>query len=205
MTKSLMAIECTSVRPSSTAELMHRYHATYIARWREFMTTPEATGRRHWASIRTLFPRRTTGFTCRQKTMKKHNTCRPFRWPWRCAGTTPSASPDGGGPGLLRNSLVAATGRVLRLIEWIGHAKADFFQVFSSSTHWKGISSDVKTPNNNWGMTYQTDEKHLNNMSEYFVGVVNIGFNCYNNRFLLSIILAKSSVTKTKSVTVKNS
>ena len=38
--------------------------------------------------------------------------------------------------------------------------------------------------NNNRGMAYQTDEKHLNNMSEYFVGVVNIVFNRYNNRFL---------------------
>jgi len=28
-------------------------------------------------------------------------------------------------------------------------------------------------PNNNRGVTYQTDEKHLNKMSEYFVGVVN--------------------------------
>ena len=71
MTKSSMAIECTSVRPSSTAELMRRYDATYIARWREFMTTPEATGRRHWASIRTLLPRRTTGFACRQKNDEK--------------------------------------------------------------------------------------------------------------------------------------
>ena len=26
-------------------------------------------------------------------------------------------------------------------------------------------------------MTHQTDEKHLNNISEYFVGVVNIAFN----------------------------
>jgi hypothetical protein len=28
-------------------------------------------------------------------------------------------------------------------------------------------------PNNNRGVTYQTDEKHLNNMSEYFFGVGN--------------------------------
>ncbi len=28
-------------------------------------------------------------------------------------------------------------------------------------------------PNNNRGVTYQTDEKHLNDMAEYFVGVVN--------------------------------
>jgi hypothetical protein len=33
-------------------------------------------------------------------------------------------------------------------------------------------------------VTHQTDEKHLNNMSEYFVGVVNIVFNRYNNCFL---------------------
>ncbi len=53
-------------------------------------------------------------------------------------------------------------------------------------------------------MTYQTDEKHLNNMSEYFVGVVNIAFNLYNNRFLLSIILTKSSNQISTSVSVKN-
>ena len=39
-------------------------------------------------------------------------------------------------------------------------------------------------PNNNKGVTDQNDEKHLNNMSEYFVGVVNIVFNRYNNSFL---------------------
>jgi len=138
MTKSSMAIECISVRPSSTAELMRRYDATYIARWREFMATPEATGSRNWASIRTVLPRRMTGFACRQKTMKKHHTCRPFCWPWRCAGTIPSASPDGGRPGLLWKPLVAATGRVLRPIEWIGHAKANFFQFFHRRPAEKG-------------------------------------------------------------------
>ncbi len=35
-------------------------------------------------------------------------------------------------------------------------------------------------PNNNRGVTYQTDEKHLNNMSECFVGVVNRVFNHYS-------------------------
>ena len=66
-----MAIECTSVRPSSTAELMCQYDATYITRWREFMATLEATGIRHWASICTVLPRRTTGFACRQKNNEK--------------------------------------------------------------------------------------------------------------------------------------
>jgi len=42
-------------------------------------------------------------------------------------------------------------------------------------------------PNNNRGMTYQTDEKHLNIFLEYFIGVVNLEFNCYNNRFLFHV------------------
>ena len=39
-------------------------------------------------------------------------------------------------------------------------------------------------PNNNRGVAYQTDEKRLNNMSDYFVGVVYMVFNHYNNCFL---------------------
>ena len=48
----------------------------------------------------------------------------------------------------------------------------------------KLLKKNLSCPNNNRDVTHQTDEKHLNNMSEYFVGVVNIVFNCYNNRFL---------------------
>jgi len=33
-------------------------------------------------------------------------------------------------------------------------------------------------PNNNRGMKYQTDEKHLTNLLEYFVGVVKLA--CYS-------------------------
>ncbi len=39
-------------------------------------------------------------------------------------------------------------------------------------------------PNNNWGMTYQTDEKLLTIIPEYFVGVVKIANNCYITHFL---------------------
>jgi len=52
----------------------------------------------------------------------------------------------------------------------------------------KSMKKSSSCPNNNRVVTHQTDEKHLNNMSEYFVGVVNIAFNCYNNRFVLRII-----------------
>ena len=43
-------------------------------------------------------------------------------------------------------------------------------------------------PNNNRGMTYQTDEKNLNNMVEYSVGVVKLAHYCYINRFLWRVI-----------------
>jgi len=52
----------------------------------------------------------------------------------------------------------------------------------------KLLKKSLSCPNNNRGVTHQTDEKHLNNMSEYFVGVVNLAFNCYNNRFVSCII-----------------
>ena len=35
-------------------------------------------------------------------------------------------------------------------------------------------------PNNNRGMTYQTDEKYLTNVLEYFVGAVKIAIACYS-------------------------
>ena len=52
----------------------------------------------------------------------------------------------------------------------------------------KLLKKSSSCPNNNRSVTHQTDEKHLNNISEYFVGVVNIAFNCYNNRFVFRII-----------------
>jgi hypothetical protein len=41
------------------------------------------------------------------------------------------------------------------------------------------------TPNNNRGMTYQTDEKHLTIFPEYFVGVVKLACYALNTRLLL--------------------
>jgi len=43
-------------------------------------------------------------------------------------------------------------------------------------------------PTNNRGVTYQTDEKQQNKMSEYFVGVVNVVINRYINRFPWRVI-----------------
>ena len=43
------------------------------------------------------------------------------------------------------------------------------------------------TPNNNRGVTYQTDEKHLTILREYFVGVVKLACYALNTRLLLRV------------------
>jgi len=43
------------------------------------------------------------------------------------------------------------------------------------------------TPNHNRGVTYQTDEKHLTNLREYFVGVVILACYALNTRLLLRV------------------
>ncbi len=52
----------------------------------------------------------------------------------------------------------------------------------------KLLKKSSSCPNNNRGVTHLTDEKHLNNMSEYFVGVVNLAFSYNNNCSVLRII-----------------
>jgi hypothetical protein len=47
-------------------------------------------------------------------------------------------------------------------------------------------------PNNNSGMTCQTDEKHLTIFPEYFVGVVKLAINRYSNRFIFCVFFQKS-------------
>jgi len=42
-------------------------------------------------------------------------------------------------------------------------------------------------PNNNRGETCQTDEKHLTNLREYFVGVVKLACYAVNTRLLLRV------------------
>ena len=42
-------------------------------------------------------------------------------------------------------------------------------------------------PNDNRGMTYQTDEKHLTMFPEYFVGVVELTCNALNTGLLLRV------------------
>ena len=62
--------------------------------------------------------------------------------------------------------------------------------VVSDSSSLKRDPVDMLAPNNNnnRGMTYQTDEKNLNNMVQYSVGVVKLAHYCYITRFLRRVI-----------------
>ncbi len=57
----------------------------------------------------------------------------------------------------------------------------------------KSLKKGSSCPNNNRGMTHQSDEKHLNYMTEYCVGVVKLALYCYNICFLLCVINHSSS------------
>ncbi len=78
----------------------------------------------------------------------------PNRWPWRCAGTLPCTSPDGGGLGLSKMPLNATIGQVLRPIMTIGHACAVFFLCFHCQNHRKRSQVNAKAPVFNKGITY---------------------------------------------------
>jgi hypothetical protein len=42
----------------------------------------------------------------------------------------------------------------------------------------KSLKKSLSCPNNNMGMTHQSDEKHIHKMAEYFVGVVILALCC---------------------------
>ena len=58
----------------------------------------------------------------------------------------------------------------------------------SLSNRQKSHKTTRMAPNNNRGMTYQNDKKHLISIREYIVGGVSIAFNRLNNCFLLRVI-----------------
>ncbi len=98
-----------------------------------------------------------------------HPPCWPFWWPWRCIGRILNALPNRVGPGLHYNQLDTTIGQVLWPIVAIGHACANFIDVFHRQTCSKRLLVDVKAPINNRGMTYQNDEKDLTSLSKYFM------------------------------------
>jgi hypothetical protein len=78
-----------------------------IAQWRRSRALIKATKCHHRATTRSVLPRRPPG---RQQTLRRCNMyplCWPFWWLWRCDGTIPSISPDGGGSWLSQKPLNA--------------------------------------------------------------------------------------------------
>ena len=149
--------------------------------------SPEATGRCHQVTTRSVSPwwppvRQSTQWKCNM-----YPLCWSFRWPSRCGGTIPCTLPDGGGS---RLSYKATKRRHRASTRSDRHQHQSDMPTPISGVYFiiKLLKNSSSCSNNNRGVTHQTDEKHLNNMSEYFVGVVNIAFNRYNNRFVLRII-----------------
>ena len=146
--------------------------------------SPEANGRCHRATTGSVLPRRRQGDSKQNKYAKCVHFADHF---------------DGHCGGRYYTTCIA---RWRRFVAFIKATK----RRYPASTHSNRHQSDKPTPIlgvyfivkslkkssicpiNNRGVTHQTDEKHLNNMSEYFVGVVNVAFYLYNNRFVLHII-----------------
>ena len=79
-----------------------------------------------------------------------------------------------------KKPLNAAIGRALAPIVPIGHTNAGWFLHFIV----KRARVDMFSPNNNRGMTYESNPKHLSNFREYFIGVIKLTICCYSNHFL---------------------
>jgi hypothetical protein len=101
-----------------------------IARCSMSRATPEATGRRHRVTTRSVSPWRPPG---RQQTKQwyiMYPLWWPFRWSTQCSGTIQHASPDGGGPGLSYTPLNTAIGWALAPIGQLVIAMLGFGLIF---------------------------------------------------------------------------
>ncbi len=64
----------------------------------------------------------------------------------------------------------------------------EFGGIFHRQIDKKRARVDILAPNNNRGMTYQTDGNNLSKTNGYLVGVVNIECYCLNTRLLVRVI-----------------
>jgi hypothetical protein len=175
------AKKCTSVAGHFDGLAVRWCHTEHIAQCSMTRASPEATGRSHRATTRSVLPRWPPGRQPTQRLCKMYPLCWPFRWPSQCAGT--------------HNARIS---QWRRFVAFIKATKCRHWASTRSARHQSDMPTPISgvyfivklskkslsCPSNNRGMTYQTDEKYLNIMSKYFVGVVNIPFNRSNNRFL---------------------
>ena len=171
----------------SVAMAVRWCNTAFIAQCSMTRASPEATERCHWVTTHFLLPRRPPGQQATINTTIMQNVLTLLVVLMAIA---------------MRRYYTARIARWRRLVAFIKANKRCHWASTHSDRHQsdmptpisgvyfivKSLKKSSSCPNNNRGVTHQTDEKHLNNMSEYFVGVVEIAFNCYNNRFVLRII-----------------
>ncbi len=143
-----------------------------IARCGMSRATPEATGRRHWATTCSILPQRPPG----QQAYKQQSTYTPAKMAismamamrryvtariarWRRSRASLEATGRHHWASIMPNNMVGT---------WLRR----FFLMFSSTKPKKKVTVDAKNPVFIRGMTYQTKEKGLIKVSKYFVGGV---------------------------------
>ncbi len=158
----------------STATEVHRSNTDDIAQCGMSTATPEATGRRHWATACTVLPQCPPRQQSTNNNQQIHHQSWPFWWPLQCSGTIPRASSNQWKRS--RASLDAtgchhwaSTCSDTHQLDMPTPVFLMFFIVKSSKKATNTRSTRI-APNNNRGMTYQTDEAHLTSLTEYFVG-----------------------------------
>jgi hypothetical protein len=169
------------------ATAVRRGNTDGIAQCGMTRATLEATGCRHWGTTRSVSPQRPPGQHANKQqstntptklavlmaiAMRRYDTARIGRW----RGSRAS---------------LKANGCHHRASNCSDSMQSDIPTPVLSDVFHRQIVSHKTTriaPNNNRGMTYQNDEKHLISIREYFVGGVSIAFNRLNNRFLLRVI-----------------
>ncbi len=145
----------------------------------------EATECRHRATTHSVSPWLPPGRQSTQRLCKMYPLCWPFWWPSRCAGTIARIT-------RWRRfvAFIKATKHRNRASTCFNSINQTCLPLFQGYFIFKFLKKSSSCPNNNMGVTHQTDEKHLNNLVEFFVVCWggNIAFNHYNNHFLWRVI-----------------
>ena len=171
------------LRATLMATRMHWSNTERIVQFSMSRATPEATGRCHQVNTRSVSPQWLPG---KQQTKQRYKMC-PLCWPLAAA---------------VHRYYTAGIAWWRRFVAFIKATK----RPHRASTRSNRLQLDMPTPilgvyfivkllekgsscpNNNRGMKHQSDEKHQNNMSQNYVGVVDIAFNRYTTWLPLCVI-----------------
>ncbi len=149
-------------------------NARGIAQFRKSRATLDAPGRRHWVTTSSVLPQWPPGQqktnNNQQMTLKRW----PNWWPWRCAGTLPRTSPNGGGLGLFKMPLNATIGWVLRPIWQMWHSNASILHFIRGQCCWGWRNINMTRWKQHGGVIYQTDQKDFADVIEHSQGRDNL-------------------------------